>query len=236
MTMVNERKDISRRGLMKAAAIGVFGGALVGIASPRRAFADLNQKANGFSPSLVVKAVDSSTGKLLAIVRETIEPAWHESRMSEAKEAAAPGGLVECWQTDEGTSGLISATSRIPLRASAYREETKESDDGLELYVKLVLGVSWGEGQSSIQIQRGSFSVSQKSPLVTYSNTGYAMMQKSRFVSDLFNEPELTVETGWPADSFDTATDQYTCGGAVTGSGFNLMTGEEIYYTVELYL
>ena len=62
------------------------------------------------------------------------------------------------------------------------------------------------------------------------------MMQKDRFISDMFNGQLKTVETGWPSVSFDSSTDIYTCDGAVTGSGLNFMTGEEFWFTVELYL
>lgn len=161
-----------------------------------------------------------------------------EFNLDDCGEMNARAAKTSSMRRAQGADGVSTYTIEhaLSLDKSYYKEEVQESDDTLEMYVRLSLGVLWGENKESIQIQRGTFCVSQTSPLVSYSNTGYAMMQKSHYMTDLFSGKETTIETGWPIDPFNEAADQYTCGGAVTGSGFNLMTGEELWYTIELYL
>ena len=62
------------------------------------------------------------------------------------------------------------------------------------------------------------------------------MMQKDRFIQEMFNGQRVTIESGFPAISFDHSADLYTCGGGVGGAGFNILTGQGFNYQVDLYL
>ena len=75
----------------------------------------------------------------------------------------------------DGSVELYSGVCSIPLSLGGYEVQEKESDDALEVYVKMSLGVLWGDNKNSVQIQRGSFLVEQKSPFLNYSDIAYAM-------------------------------------------------------------
>jgi hypothetical protein len=128
----------------------------------------------------------------------------------------------------------ISEEKLKELVQEGYEESVKESD-GLEVYARVAIGVNWGPDKSTIQIQRGTFEVSQSNPLVSYSNAFYGMMQKANYTSNTFNGKSLTIETGWPVDNFDAQVDAYTCGGAVGGEAMNFLTGEVFNFTFEIY-
>lgn len=119
-----------------------------------------------------------------------------------------------------------------------YKRDTKKvlkNPTWLEVYARVAIGVNWGPDKSTIQIQRGTFEVSQSNPLVSYSNAFYGMMQKANYTSNTFNGKSLTIETGWPVDNFDAQVDAYTCGGAVGGEAMNFLTGEVFNFTFEIY-
>ena len=225
MVIVND-KAITRRGLIRGGAFCAFGLMASSLVCPRTGFA-FQQSCD---PVVRVEIRRGEKGAAAGLFESRLfAPRCQSSDktgISIQSSSLSRGGSVE----------LYSGVCSIPLSLGGYEVQEKESDDALEVYVKMSLGVLWGDNKNSVQIQRGSFLVEQKSPFLNYSDIAYAMMQKDRFISDMFNGQLKTVETGWPSVSFDSSTDIYTCGGAVTGSGLNFMTGEEFWFTVELYL
>lgn len=221
---------LSRRNLMKLGVIGFTGIMASGIKSPLPAFASTPSPRN-INPRLQILVKNPKTGKTLNSLSQYLD-------LSKNTKITSNESIKILKYDTEYSNGssVYSINTAINLDGSTYVEETEESSESLNVYAKITLGVLWGENKDSIQIQRGTFSVTQKNPLIPFYNTSYAMMQKTHYITDFFNGNETTIETNWPIDPYDSSTDQYTCGGAVIGGCNNILTGEEYSFAVELYL
>lgn len=226
-------ENVTRRCLLKGGALGLAGLFATSIGLPKQALAQGAFDCERRVPMISVTVFDPNSRAILTSYESALDPLTASQRGNENRNVVS---LEKCGYAVESGVSLYTAEAKIPVSMSEYVEEEKESDESLGVYVRVVLGVMWGEGKNTIQIQRGTLSVSQRSPFVNYSNVSYAIMQKDRYLAESFNGQEKTVETGWPVDSFNVETDQYTCGGAVIGMGFNLLTGETFNYAVEIYL
>lgn len=230
--MTREHLSISRRKLISIGSLGLIGAAIGQTASsPEIAFASESFNTSSICPEVVVSANILKTGEPATKLR---------LKGQSAGEACSKEGLAKL---EELTINSFGKESRINVLASLglssvgqYTEETKEADESIQVQARIMLGVLWGEEKTSIQITKGVFEVSQAHPLVSYSNAFYAIMQKSRYMGDSFNGKELTLEPNWPSDSYDEDQDQWTCGAGVGALAFNMMTGEEYNFTVDLYL
>lgn len=225
------KKAVSRREAIALGVLGAAGVAVAGVKPTTPAFAEEGRIDTG--PMVKAVIYDHITGKK---VSERCFPL-----LTAAFESA--GGDLSlnkvCREVEDGIT-LITSEFNIPLKGSAASEravidEVKE-DAFSGIKATVVLGVNWGANKSTIQIQRGTFSVTQVNPLVIYSNTFYGMMQKEHYLSDVFNGKPLTITTEWPSQPFDAEADQWTCGGAVGGLLTDLTNGEQQDFTVEIYL
>lgn len=230
-TMDVRNYSLTRRSLVKMGAAGAVSAITLSSFTPLTAHASPSSDSLN-NPKLSILVANPKTGEIKASF-------FRELNSSEPMRTLSDKSPVEITDFNKGYNGntsLYSIGTKIALREDGYTEVSEEADESLEVYAKVTLGVLWGTEHNAIQIQRGTFEVSSKHPLISYSNTSYAMMQKGRYISDIFNGSKTTIETNWPSDPFDESTDINTCGGAVIGGGFNLLTGEEFWFQIEIYL
>lgn len=239
--MAENKIFYSRRDLLKFGAFGAAGLLAVAAASPAKALAGEEVGRSTAFPIVKASITDSSTGELLAETNSVdaasiascpgVEPYVQINNVSRDLRDNSAGYTAVIRYVFPVTDSMIENAIKL-----GYVEETRELGPDVEMNAKITLGVDWGTDAGTVQIQRGTFEVSQKSPFITYNNTFYAMMQKDRFIQEMFNGQRVTIESGFPAISFDHSADLYTCGGGVGGAGFNILTGQGFNYQVDLYL
>lgn len=229
------KSTIERRDFIRIGCVTIAGALLSNSLLPLNAFATEKATRGTFSldPKLKISVLSPAKDELYFSKTESFLSFKEKNRALSRKSSKS---VILDWEViQKGNYNEYIANINIPA-LSSYVEEEEISSEDLEVNARVALGVLWGEDKNTIQIQRGTFSVTQKDPLVPFYNTSYAMMQKSHYMSDFFNGKEMTKETNWPIDPYNPSTDQHTCGGAVIGGGNNILTGEEFAFAVELYL
>ncbi len=228
--MSTSMESVSRRGAVKMGALGMACAMVSGLGATYPAFADEGAPVVSPRAKIVVRRHDSGEAvyerELFLSAGQVIDSEFEPSlsRVS----AEANGGLV-VFDTE-----FVVPRYGGKAASRAVVDETEE-DEFSGIKATIALAVNWGANKSSIQIQKGTFSITQVNPLVIYSNAFYGLMQKEHYLSDVFNGKSLTVTTGWPVQPFDAQADQWTCGGAVGGLLTDLTNGEQQDFTVEIY-
>ena len=223
-------EPVSRRGAVKMGALGLVCAVASGLGAACPAFADEGAVPANPKTRIIVRKHDTG---------ETI----YERELPLSADCVASGESVPSLNrvAAEVSNGLILLDTEFVVPRSvgdaasrAVVDESQE-DEFSGIKAKITLAVNWGANKSSIQIQKGTFSITQVNPLVIYSNAFYGVMQKEHYLSDMFNGKPLTVTTGWPSQPFNAEADQWTCGGAVGGLLTDLTNGEQQDFTVEIY-
>lgn len=228
---------MSRRNLIKLGTMGFLGLASGELLFPNQSFAseihsELSKVAYpGPVPAIRISLSDD-TGA--APIQSLEVPLLQSANVKQdSKSTFARVKAFECRTVDDTSVYSLDILLRD---ADEYVEESEENDDQSAVRAIVTIGANWGANQSTIQIVTGQFEIIQTNPLVTYSNTWYALMQKTHSIQQNYNGSRTQVNPGWGPDSVDLESDKWTCGGATGGMWTDLLTGQVSYFTVELYL
>lgn len=226
-------KRLSRREAILACAIGATGAAAAVSVSPFTAYAQDKYPESGV-PATRVLIRRHESREVVVDKRQRLD--WVPVAAGNGVATSLVSSATSAKVDDAAQIAVdFSLPSAAGIEALAIQDEIKEQDiEGIRARVSLA--VSWGSDKSTIQIQKGTFSVTQIKPLYVYSNCFYGIMQKTHYLSEVFNGNSIVVETGWPSDPFNPEEDKWTCGGAVGGLITDLVGGEQYDFTVEIYL
>lgn len=234
---MNAYRSLSRRDMFKMGAVGLLGLASAELLTASPAFAsEFNSEQaaairNYPVPMIRTTLVDSASNQP---VRSFEAPLLHSANLRKINDDSHVS-VNSASYCSKGSMLLYSVDLSLES-ADNYVEESKENEDQTAVQARVTIGANWGPNQSTVQIVKGQFEIIQKNPLVTYSNTWYALMQKSHHIQQNYNGSFTQLEPGWGAESVNPETDAWTCGGATGGLWTDLITGQVSYFTVELYL